>query len=86
MPLPTLKTARQCKARCKSTKERCKNPAAYGMPVCRMHGARKRSTVVSGRDHPSFQHGQSTKEVLEASKRDREVLNMVRDILKKRFW
>jgi len=29
----------QCTAKSKSTGERCKNPAAYGYSVCRLHGA-----------------------------------------------
>lgn len=86
MPLPSLKYALQCKAKCKSTGERCKNPAAHGMEVCRMHGARRKSTILSGSAHPNFRHGQATKEVLEASKHDRELLRQVAGIMKKRSW
>jgi hypothetical protein len=31
--------ARRCTATCKASGERCKNPAAFGRNVCRMHGA-----------------------------------------------
>jgi len=37
------KEAKQCKARCKRTGERCKGPAVKGYNVCRMHGANPRN-------------------------------------------
>jgi len=62
MPLPSVRIygARQCRARAKHSKQRCLNPAAYGMPVCRFHGARQRDTVLKGKDHPNYQHGKQT--------------------------
>lgn len=62
MPLPAMKTARRCHAHTKSTGQQCHNPAAFGMLVCRLHGARKKSTILKGRDHPNYRHGQDTQE------------------------
>ena len=50
----------RCAARCRATKERCWNPAAFGMATCRYHGARRRQTVRTGPDHPKYKHGQET--------------------------
>ena len=38
------------------------NPAAYGMRVCRHHGARKPETVRRGASHPQYRHGGETLE------------------------
>ena len=64
-PLPSVRLhgANQCKARSKRSLERCKNPAAYGMPVCRFHGARRFVTVLRGSAHPQFRHGKETLEM-----------------------
>lgn len=82
MPLPSLKTARRCRARAKHSGQRCHNPAAYGMPVCRMHGARKAETIRSGPAHPNYQHGQNTKEAKRAHKEGMTVLRLVAAWLK----
>lgn len=55
MPLPHIK--KRCTAMCRASRERCKNPAAYGMATCRYHGARKPDTVRRGEDHPQYRHG-----------------------------
>jgi hypothetical protein len=62
MPLPsvTLWSAPQCTARAKHSRQRCLNPAAHGMPVCRNHGARRPETVIRGAAHPQFRHGNET--------------------------
>jgi hypothetical protein len=67
MPLPSVRLhgAKQCRARTKSSglKKQCANPAAYGMPVCRFHGAHKK--ILKGKDHPNYRHGkqmQATRE------------------------
>ena len=64
MPLPSVKIhgALQCSARCKATQCQCRNPAAYGMRVCRYHGARRQNTILRGKDHPNYQHGHETLE------------------------
>lgn len=64
MPLPRLKSAQLCTARSKRTKQPCKNPAAHGMKVCRMHGARKKETIKYGADHPQFKDGKRTREYM----------------------
>lgn len=38
------------------------NPAAFGMGVCRYHGARRPDTVKRGVDHPRYRHGRETRE------------------------
>ena len=62
MPLPSVNNhgALQCKAKAKTSGVQCRNPAAYGMKVCRMHGARKPQTILKGKAHPSFKHGLET--------------------------
>ena len=65
MPLPylPLNPNLQCK-RIKKNGERCKNPKAYGTPVCRYHGAtppasRKKSY---GKNNGNFKTGEFTQE------------------------
>ena len=64
MPLPAVVSgkARRCKAMCKARGAQCSQPAAFGMPVCRYHGARKPEAVKRGEDHPQYRHGQETLE------------------------
>jgi hypothetical protein len=63
MPLPCIlkKTAAQCHAKCKATQQQCRNPAAFGMAVCRYHGARRPNTILKGEAHPAYKHGRETK-------------------------
>ena len=77
MPLPSLKTARRCRAKAKHSGERCNNPAAYGMGVCRMHGARTAETIRSGEAHPNYQHGQSTKAARAMHREEMDLLRLV---------
>ena len=62
MPLPGIVSgkAARCTAQCRATKDRCWNPAAFGMTTCRYHGARRPQTVRRGPDHPQYKHGQET--------------------------
>ena len=71
MPLPSVSQhgASQCIARAKSTKQRCLNPAAYGCRTCRLHGARKATSIKRGKCHPNYQHGTETLE----AKRQRSI-------------
>ena len=64
MPLPSVSqhSANQCTARAKSTKHRCLNPAAYGCKTCRLHGARKLTSIKRGKCHPNYRHGTETLE------------------------
>ena len=61
MPLPSvLKGAKQCQVLTKRTKQKCKNPAAYGCQSCRMHGAHKSKNVLRGAKHPHYRTGEET--------------------------
>jgi hypothetical protein len=62
MPLPSVTThgALRCHAKSKSTGQQCQNPSAFGMKVCRLHGARKPNTILKGAAHPAFKHGEET--------------------------
>ena len=64
MPLPNIK--KQCTALKRKNGQRCLNPAAWGCRTCRYHGARRRSSIRRGADHPQFRHGECTKEAREA--------------------
>ena len=79
MPLPSLSQhrAKQCTARAKSTQHRCLNPAAYGCRTCRLHGARKRSSIKAGKDHPNYLHGTET---LQAKRKRSLKLGELREI------
>ena len=44
----------------KSKQQRCLNPAAFGCHTCRMHGARHKSSIKRGEEHPNYQHGMET--------------------------
>ena len=77
MPLPNIASGRtpQCTARSKRSLRRCLNPAAYGMPVCRFHGARRPDAVLRGPKHPLYRHGQET---LEARRNRVEAMTRIR--------
>ena len=77
MPLPNVAngTARQCSANNRQSGKRCLNPAAFGMATCRCHGARKRTTVRQGADHPQYLHGMET---LDAKRHRSEALAAIR--------
>jgi hypothetical protein len=79
-PLPNVVSGRtaQCRARSKRSLSRCKNPAAYGMPVCRFHGARRPETIKHGSAHPQFQHGRET---VEARRRRAEGMTRIRSLV-----
>ena len=72
MPLPSVvhHHALQCRAKSKRSQQRCKNPAAFGMPVCRFHGARRALTVLRGLNHPNYRHGEETLEQKMARSRE----------------
>lgn len=80
MPLPNVASGQtpQCRARSKRNLRRCLNPAAFGMPVCRFHGARRKETVKRGADHPQYRHGRET---IEARRRRVEAMSRIRDLV-----
>lgn len=55
-------TAKRCTAKCKARGDQCWNPAAFGMSVCRYHGARQACTIGRGANHPQYRHGEETLE------------------------
>ena len=79
-PLPNVASGRtpQCRARSKRSLRRCKNPCAYGMPVCRFHGARRPESIKRGPAHPQFRHGRET---LEARQRRVDGMSRLRSIV-----
>ena len=84
MPLPTIarKQAKQCTAKSKRSQKRCLNLAAYGQSVCRFHGARNRSSIKRGEQHPNYLHG---KETMEAKADRSKKLSELRDLEKIMF-
>lgn len=64
MPLPTIIAGQtmRCAATCKARGDRCHNPAAYGAPVCRYHGAKRSEVIKRGVAHWNYQHGKETLE------------------------
>ena len=61
MPLKSLSYgANQCAAKSKRSKERCKNPAAFGTASCRMHGAVAYEKRPRGKSHGRYMHGKRT--------------------------
>ncbi len=79
MPLPNILSGKtkRCKAKCKARRGQCLNPAAYGMMVCRYHGARKPETIMRGANHPQYRHGQET---LEAKAERSQLLGELREL------
>ena len=74
MPLTSvLNGAKQCQVMTKRTKQRCKNPAAYGCKACRMHGAHRSRNVLKGVDHPRYKNGERTKDA-QTERRDKGVM------------
>lgn len=48
------------------------NPAAFGMKVCRYHGARRPETIKRGAIHPQYMHGDETYE----AKAERQLMSV----------
>jgi hypothetical protein len=81
MPLQSvLNGAKQCLVLTKRTRQRCKNPAAYGCASCRMHGAHKSRNVLRGANHPQYINGERTKESEEEQRKSSTILLTLRDI------
>lgn len=62
MPLPSVRIhgAMQCQVRSKRTGLPCQNPSAFGTKACRIHGAHRAYTGLSGANNPNYQHGNCT--------------------------
>jgi hypothetical protein len=83
MPLPSMKKAKRCTAKAKSTQTRCCNPAKGDGHVCRLHGWRSPERTVSGEAHGQWRHGQDTRAARAASREDGMLLKQVKAALKK---
>lgn len=79
MPLPNVASGRaaRCKAKCKARGDRCRNPAAFGCPTCRYHGAQRPKAVRRGDRHWNYQHGG---EMLETKVERRKMLRELREL------
>jgi len=75
-----LKGANQCQVLTKRTRQRCKNPAAFGCASCRIHGAHKSRNVLRGANHPQYRNGERTKESEEEHRKSSAILLTLRDI------
>jgi len=61
MPLPCINNGTtKCQCKSKRTGLPCNNPAAFGQKACRMHGAHKKVTKLTGTEHPNYKHGENT--------------------------
>jgi hypothetical protein len=83
MPLDSLTKfgALQCKAKAKRSQSRCLNPAAFGMVVCRLHGARRPETILKGASHPLFKHGRETLEAKQKSSDDAKRIRILEELM-----
>jgi hypothetical protein len=82
MPLPSiLNGAKQCQVLTKRTRQRCKNPAAYGSEkACRMHGSHRSRNVPRGPSHSQYKNGEETKEAKASRSTKSTTLLTLRDI------
>jgi len=84
MPLPNVKngTTPQCKAKSKRSGQRCRNPVAYGnTKVCRFHGSKRASSVLSGEKHPNYRHGNETQTAKQARSMKLAELYFIQNLL-----
>jgi hypothetical protein len=67
MPLPSVSKfgAKRCEAPNRRTKERCKNPAAFGCRCCRYHGAHP---IKRGEQASNYKNGAYTQENIKQSR------------------
>jgi hypothetical protein len=79
-PLSNIASGRtpQCKARSKRSLNRCLNPCAFGMSVCRFHGARRTESIKRGSAHAQYRHGRET---TEARQRRLESMSRLRHLV-----
>jgi len=50
------------------------------MKVCHKHGARKKDTILRGKDHPRYKHGEATQEARAEYSRNTHELRKIEDI------
>ncbi|CUH42330.1 hypothetical protein [Ruegeria atlantica] len=71
-PTKRFRNAPRCTATAKSTGKPCGAPAVKGWNVCRMHGAK--GGHAAGPSHPSWKHGERSRESEEARKAISELI------------
>ncbi len=84
MPLPNVTngTSKRCKARTKSRNlEPCSNLAAYGSPVCKVHGAVHPDKRAKGKAHGRYTHGTNTQDKVAARKEQGALIRNCEDVL-----
>lgn len=81
MPLPAMKSAKQCSARSKRSGEQCRNPAAWTCSTCRMHGARRPDSIKRGKEHPLYKHGHETLEAKAANRETGKLLSQIAKVM-----
>lgn len=84
LALPSIKLhgAKQCTAKSKRTGIPCKNPAAFGCKVCRLHGARKLESIKRGAAHPNYIDGRRSIEGIREYKKAMKMLKKLAAIIK----
>lgn len=81
MPLPSQKFgALQCSAKSKRSGARCLNNAVSTSNVCRMHGFVPKDKVKRGKDHPSYKHGERSKEWMKQNSAQLSELRYLEDL------
>jgi hypothetical protein len=84
MPLPNVTSgaSKQCRARTKSRNlEPCLNLAAFGTPVCKVHGAVHPDKRAKVKSHGRYTHGSHTQDKVAARKEQGAVIRNFEDIL-----
>ena len=81
MPLPYLpqNPNLQCK-RIKKNGEQCKNPKAYGTPVCRYHGATPKLKRKFGSSNGNYKTGYFTQVEMLARQRNGSEMDAIKDL------
>ena len=72
--------APRCHARCKHSKQPCRNPAVKGRAVCRMHGGK--AGAPRGKRNGVYRHGRHTIEAKEMRREARAVAHQTRELIK----
>lgn len=55
--LAILQSISHCNAKCKARGGRCRNTAAYGMPMCKYDGSHEHNIARPCEQHSNYQHG-----------------------------
>ncbi len=77
-PVQRLRNAPRCRAKAKSTGQRCQCPSKHGWNVCRLHGAG--GGHKAGPTHPAYQHGLRAREWTEMRKEINDFARFARSL------